>query len=366
MKSDGRDKAEVNDRRKAELDAHWREFWQEHKDFESPWTRNVLHNLSEFLPLVFKFGATPYGLKQLYERSEVPSNLLDSWTQEESDPRDQHSWTDASEWLPSTALRRLPIFQLDLALRAYAYYGLKLELEQSKFYSLEEFLEQWESDWSLIPREWCAPEQQQAIMAALARRKLDGPKHGETITPDELAALARVGRKSIMNLLAPKNGGLTPVEQGGELAIEIESARNWLRSRSNFRPSVWQYQDGRVMGQPLQSDALQLTEPIFVPVASDSMWFSPEHHAQRKDRPGQRGKTRTDRSLYYVANGDHEESYENYWEALDFLNRAELPRWRYADGGQWRTKNVNGWTRKSRHEIEALLNTGDNHVASKG
>jgi hypothetical protein len=361
MTSNGRDNAWVNEPTNAELDARWREFCHDHRDFDYPWGRAVLHQLAEFLPYVF--DGVPFGLREFYEQSGVPSNLLENWTP--SGPDDpSNEWTNADEWLPSAVLRQLPIFRLDLALRAYAYYGIKLVQEPLEL-GLDEFLEDWDSKLgSLFPRDWCGEEQKKTIMAALARRKLDEPKHGDTITPEELAALAGVDRKSIMNLLAPSNRALRKVEANGELTIDIESARSWLRARSNFRPSVWQYQDDSVTGQPLQSKALQLTDVIFVPVASDSVWFSPEHRTQRKDRLRQRGKPRSERSLYFVANGDHEEKHDNYWEALDFLTRAELPRWRYSDGGQWHTKNVKGWLRKPRREVEALLNVGGNGVAS--
>ena len=49
----------------------WKDFWHDHKDFNSPWAREILHNLSEFLAFVFKFAALPAGLKQLYVRSGV-------------------------------------------------------------------------------------------------------------------------------------------------------------------------------------------------------------------------------------------------------------------------------------------------------
>jgi hypothetical protein len=131
-----------------------------------------------------------------------------------------------------------------------------------------------------------------------------------------------------------------------------------LLARSDFRPSVWKYQDS-VTGQPLESETSHMVDPIFVPVANDTVWFSPEHRSERKARLRQRGDQQ---GFYYVANGDHEESHQDYWKALDFLNRAELPRWRYSDGGQWRTKNANGWIRKPRQEIEAFLNSGRKHA----
>jgi hypothetical protein len=58
------------------------------------------------------------------------------------------------------------------------------------------------------------------------------------------------------------------------------------------------------------------------------------------------------------ASGDHEEKFEDYWAALDFLGHARFPRWRYRDAaGRWRVKNGRGddWVRKSRTEIETLL-----------
>jgi hypothetical protein len=354
-------KAEVEgrDKRKAEVEARWKEFWHDHKDFESTWGRKVLNMLSEFLPFVFKFNAVPHGLEQLYARSEVncPSDFLDSWT-------------DAWEWLPSAALRQLPIFRLDLALRAYAYYGLKLRVEDPpevhgpEVHGVDEFLEGWEFSYNLFPREWCGEEEKETITAALARVKLDHPSQYDTMTPDELAALARVSRKSIMNLLAPSNRSLLSVDQKGQTTIGIESARRWLSDRSDYRPSVWKYQEDMV-DQPVHSGTLSCADPIFVPVASDDVWFSPDHRSQRKDQKsvhteGQR-RTQADHSFYYVANGDHEERYEDYWQALDFLNRAESPRWRYSDAGQWRSKNANSWIRKSRQEIEALLDAGDNN-----
>ena len=87
-------------------------------------------------------------------------------------------------------------------------------------------------------------------------------------------------------------------------------------------------------------------DPVFVPVASDKSWFSP---TDRNERDGH----------YYVASGDQEERYEDYWAALDFLSHATLPRWRYRDaGGRWRAKIGRGddWLRNSRSEIEAVLN----------
>ena len=178
---------------------------------------------------------------------------------------------------------------------------------------------------------------EQTITAALARRKLDNPKAGG-MTAEELAALVKLPRKNIVNLLAPANQGILKTNARG--LISIESARR------DFRPSIWQQQTNDSVREP-SSEPLMGDDPIFVPVASDGTWFSP---TDRNERDGR----------YHVGSGDHEEKYDDYWAALDFLGRAMFPRWRYRDAaGRWRAKTgrEDDWLRKSRAEIEELLHT---------
>ena len=263
--------------------------------------------------------------------------------------------------LPSTTIRQLHIHRLALALRAYAYYGLKLRVEEPHdFNGLEDFLNDWEQESGrLFPREWIPKEMEETITAAVARRKLDFPQNDEGgITPDELAALARVSRKSIMNLLAPSNRSLLAIEKEGRVTIGIESARRWLQDRPNFKSSVWQYQDEEIDEPLFSSEPPSVADPIFVPVGSDEVWFSPVHRTLKKN-PKQDEPAHW---LYYVANGDQEERHEDYWAALNFLNSANSPRWRYLDDGQVCVKNASGWIRKSRQEIENLL-VGENENA---
>jgi len=101
---------------------------------------------------------------------------------------------------------------LALALDAYAYYGLKVTLEEpDDMYGLDYLLEDLEERMApsqpriitLFPHEWGGKEMEETITAALARRKLDHPEKSKGLTPEELAALGRVSRKSVMNLVAP-------------------------------------------------------------------------------------------------------------------------------------------------------------------
>jgi hypothetical protein len=335
MNKHQRKAGEVADQRLAE-------FWSEHQDFESPWARDVLHMLSEFLPLVFKFGAVRHGLEELYTRSGVQCPPGWDWS---------NDWTSAAEQLPTAALRDLPIVRLALALDAYAYYGLKLPLEDSNdTHTIDLFLEDLrdaktqQTHLNLFPLEWSGMDMEQTINAALARQKLDYPKIGG-LTPEELAALVKLPRKNIVNLLAPKQGILKSDARG---LITIESARRWLERRPDFRPSVWQQQSNAAASAP-RSEIIFGEELVFVPVANDGTWFAPNDCTSD-------GTHR----CYYVANGDCEERYEDYWLALDFLHRAKVPRWRYRDTEKrWRLKTggPDAWARKPRTEIEAILNS---------
>ena len=68
-------KPRVGLKRKAEVDARWKEFWHDHKDFEPAWARFILNYLSEFLTFVFNFDAVRHGMEQLYVKSgECPSD----------------------------------------------------------------------------------------------------------------------------------------------------------------------------------------------------------------------------------------------------------------------------------------------------
>ena len=94
--------------------------------------------------------------------------------------------------------------------------------------------------------------------------------------------------------------------------------------------------------RPRKSEPLSI-EPLFVPIASDGSWFAPDDRSQGDGR-------------YYVTNGEAEQGFEGYWEALAFLARAASPRWRYIDTvGRWRTKMAVRWERKERQEVETLL-----------
>jgi hypothetical protein len=330
----------MSKKQEAEVEARLKEFWDDHKDFDSAWARDILVELDAMLPFVFK--EVP-DLEQLYLKSgvRIPDDV---------------AWDDAAELLPAAVLSPLPIFKYALALSAYADYGLILQFPKEDGIlevDIWEFINR-VPRWAIQPA-WAegvrGVNKYRGIIAAQARRKLD--QH-ESVTPDELAALARVRRKSIMNLAAPGKEGVVlqkskvvPEGEDDQITSESgwqitsESAMRWLLSRPDFRRSIWQQQKNLDFSLLPKQATPSFVEPLFVPVTADGSWFSPQ---ERRD------------GHYQVGNGDDEKQFDDYWTALDFLARAASPRWRYADTtGRWRIKMGTGWERKAREKVEKLL-----------
>ena len=226
----------------AEVEARWKEFWADHKDYDPSWVPEFLGELREDLPFVF--GNSAYeAFVLMYERNgvELPKG-----------PPDVASYHPQ---LTPRELYKLPIGQFAFGVRAYAYYGVWPHWLDSPDRDFGEYLSafgrgMFAAGWSLFGNE--TPDDndiddRRAIIAAFARQKLDPPiDYG--LTPDELAALARVSRKSIMNLLAPGSGGILQLDT--EKLITPESASRWLLGRADFRPSIWEKQKGKSTWRP--------------------------------------------------------------------------------------------------------------------
>ncbi|AJC79805.1 hypothetical protein IE4803_CH02616 [Rhizobium etli bv. phaseoli str. IE4803] len=311
---------------KTQVENTWRRFWDDHKDFDAKWVRHVLHNLAEYLPFVFEYEAAKEGFTTMLEKSRV--ELLSDF-----------DWTIAGEDLPVSALEKLRIYRLYLAVRAYAFYGLKLE-DSNRAADWETFLDM--ADLGMTTQSWLRDEEaKRSFSAARARLKLDHPEWLAGLSADEVAALAGVSRKSVMNLLAPKSGGTFQTRTDG--SISVESARAWLEARPDFRPSIWHLQEDLSLARPGQKDFID-GDPVWVPVAKDGTWFSPEHALP-------------DGCFHVVCDNYREEqTFDDYWEALDFLSRATSPLWRCPDeAGRWHLKSTSRWDRKTRQEIQSKI-----------
>ncbi len=313
------------DKAKSQVEDIWQQFWDDHKDFDSSWVRSVLHGLAEFLPFVFVDAGEGYAKMLKGSEVELPPDF---------------DWTSAGEDLPLPSLQKLPIYRIYLAMRAYAFYGLKLINDADLARDWQELLE--EEERGSFPPFWLRDEEaKRSFAAARARLKLDHPEWLAGLSADELAALAGVNRKSVMNLLAPKSGGTLKSRADG--SISVESARRWLETRPAFRPSIWHLQEGLSLRRPNQEDFID-GDPLWVPVTKDGTWFSPEHAMPD--------------GCFHVtcAKYKEERTFDDYWEALKFLSRAASPLWRCPDeAGRWYLKSTSRWDRKTRQEIETLV-----------
>jgi hypothetical protein len=313
--------------------------------------------LNEDLPFVFGASSSE-ALMLMYERCGIPRESV-----QEPVPVGQGSSAVTPDALSAHEVFKLPIGKFALGVRAYAYYGLMPDWLNGPDYTLYEYLALFGSGFfsggffSTSNDEVYEPpgevETQDrlsvTIRAAqgrwtldLAAERVSNQTHRERngLTPEELAALARVSRKSIMNLLAPGSGGV--LQSDSDNRITPESARRWLMGRPDFRPSLWQQQEGNSSWRPSPEPSLIIEEPLFVPVARDGSWFSP---TDQHKRDGQ----------YYVSNGSDEEKFNDYGPALEFLTRAASPRWRYTDTlGRWRSRAAIGWERKRRDEVMSV------------
>ncbi len=107
-------------------------------------------------------------------------------------------------------------------------------------------------------------------------------------------------------------------------------------ARPSFKPSVWHLDDAaNTVAADEQIEVLG--DILFVPVAKDGTFFSPECKRSSGYQLGPKGLERT---------------YDDYVEALEALNAMEVPRWRRPNArGYWGTVTAISWTRKTRAEL---------------
>jgi hypothetical protein len=160
---------------------------------------------------------------------------------------------------------------------------------------------------------------ERTLLAAEGRLALD---EGRGLTQEQLAALARLGIKSLRNALAPSSGSGLKVKDG---LITADSARVWLNARGDFRTSIW----AEVHWRHESGADEQAEEPVkildgeilFVPFASDNTEFDPVR-CQRDGR-------------YTVGPQGYESTFTDYRTALNFLARSK-------PAAYWRRPNTAG------------------------
>src|SRR5258708_4170947 len=226
------------------------------------------------------------------------------------------SWKTLWEETSAVELLDLPLAQKLTSLNAYAYFGLSPAFDGNAC-TLKDIK-------SLIDAVSAAVSANEVggsptadidrtLLAARGRCALD---EGAGLLPDQLAALVRLGQKSMRNALAPSSGAGLEMKDG---TVTATSALKWLSARGDFKTSVWrEASTGHSSGQA----APALSGEIFwVPFASDNSEFDPPKCLRN-------GK-------YTVGPKGAENTFTDYRQALDALARMK-------PAAYWRRPNTAG------------------------
>lgn len=319
-----------------QIQERWKEFNAEYANYGSGLVIEAILDIGESLRVVFGYREANKGMRALYAAANIAVP-----------DEDECAAVDLAQKLPFEELRKLKIYRDLVALNAYAYFGLPIsyspygeqenipETIEERQRCIENLIEDLNVDSSWMPTD-------RALHAANARWKLDTADDKESVSQEELAALAQVSIKSIRNLLSPSSGRWLQARKDGSIAVS--EARRWLNSRPDFKSSVWQLEETADCTETLASvEQSPLRDVLFIPMAKDGTYFSPEHKYEHKYKHS---------GCYRIGPKENEQTFENYLEALEVLNSMETPMWRRPGArGRWGIVTGVTWTRKTLPEL---------------
>ncbi len=325
-----------------QVQKRWKQFNAEYADYGSGLVIEVILDLGEHLRQVFGYDEANKGMRALFEAANIAVP-----------DEDECAPVSLAQELPFEELRKLKMYRDLVALNAYAYFGLPISFspygEQENISETIEERQRCIYD-LIVESDLMLPDR--AVHAAKARWKLDtaDDTRWELVTADdkgsmsqeELAALAQVSVKSIKNLLTPSSGRRLQARKDGSIAVS--EARRWLNSRPDFKSSVWQLEETADCTETLASvEQSPLRDVVFIPMAKDGTYFSPEHKYEHKYKHS---------GCYRIGPKENEQTVENYLEALEVLNSMETPMWRRPGArGRWGIVTGVTWTRKTLAEL---------------
>jgi hypothetical protein len=238
-------------------------------------------------------------------------------------------WTDVHSMNPE----ELPLGESALQLIGYAYYGL------GTTFGIED-LEKMDDPGTMIeateaalracgPGKPDTPTLARVLLAAQGRLALD---EGRDVVPEQLAALARIGIKSMRNALAPNSGSGLKLRDG---AIVAESALNWLRAGGKYKTTLSLEKESSIapVAKPI------VGEILFVPFANDDIEFDPVKCLRD-------GK-------YTVGPKGAEQTFVDYRAALDCLARMKpASYWKHRNkANNWGTVTAVGFRPRTTREL---------------
>ena len=148
------------------------------------------------------------------------------------------------------------------------------------------------------------------VSLARARLKVD---QGERLTMADIALLLGVKEPTVVTNAHRKN--FTSVEDGNRRYAEPADALPWM-IKQGYGPTRLPTAEAAPTATATAQDAAAGSELLFVPVARDGTWFSPDCRSAGRYTIGAKGE---------------EVKFTDYFEALDALVKMPTPRWRRAN-----------------------------------
>jgi hypothetical protein len=298
------------------------EFGAAYEDFESDDVRKMVIATGDWLEKLMGTATAGVAMKSLFTAAFRHSPQDNSWRQ---------SW----EGVSINDVMLLPKADLLVNLSAFAFWGLPLRHEgtiQENEAVIGEAITEVRTFVDAVPAGWGDFDAvKQTVEAAECRWLLD---HDQDVTQEQLAAVARISLKTLKNLLTPSNDSGLKLNREGK--IPSAAALAWLKARDDFRDSVWRERlPDEDSSEP--SHVADLGPIMFVPVAKEGSWFSPDLR-----RAGH----------YVIGPKGAEENVDEYEKALNRLSRMATPRWRRPNNeGNWGIVSGVRWERRIAAEI---------------
>lgn len=301
------------------------EFGAAYEDFESDDVREMVIATGDWLEKLMGIAPASAAMKTLFTAAFDRPPTDDSW---------RRSWEDVS----INDVMLMPNADLLTSLNAYAFWGLPIHHEgpvDENETIIGEAIDEIRALLDAVPAGWANLQwARQTLQAAQCRWKLD---HDQDVEQEQLAALARISPKTLKNLLTPSNDSGLKLNREGK--IPGAAAFAWLKTRSDFKSSVWHEARSDVESTE-NAHTVDLGPVVFVPVAKDGSWFSPD-----LCRAGH----------YTIGSKGAEESVNEYETALGRLSRMATPRWRRPnDDGNWGIVAGIRWERRTAAEVSLI------------
>jgi hypothetical protein len=171
------------------------------------------------------------------------------------------------------------------------------------------------------------------IQVGSARLKLD---RGEALTLGELAALVSFNERTVMS--SASRGEIETEQRDGRRWVSADHARPWLLARG-YVETKNPTKSASINGPDTETAGQR--EHVFVPVARDGTFFSPDCFSG---------------GGYTIGPKESERKYLDYFEALAALAKMPTPRWRRPNGkGNRGIVSGTQWHRMPKQTLVELL-----------